>query len=71
MKIQETPTNIKNLPFCSCSFTIALEVSRELPKPEEIKRWLGEPIRTVILPTKIFLTNKKGGVFIVIGPKSS
>lgn len=39
---------------------LALEVSRELPKPEEIKRWLGEPIRTVILPTKIFLTNKKG-----------
>jgi hypothetical protein len=25
-----------------------------------VKRWLGEPIRTLIIPTKIFLSNKKG-----------
>lgn len=39
---------------------LALEVSKELPKPVEMKRWLGEPVRTMILPTKIFLINKKG-----------
>ncbi|XP_046843364.1 protein arginine N-methyltransferase 5-like [Xenia sp. Carnegie-2017] len=39
---------------------LALEISNELPTEKEIKRWLGEPIRTLIIPTRIFLTNKKG-----------
>lgn len=39
---------------------IALVVSLDLPEPEEIDRWLGEPVRCLILPTTLFLTNKKG-----------
>ncbi|KAK3907651.1 Protein arginine N-methyltransferase 5 [Frankliniella fusca] len=39
---------------------VALEVSADLPATEEIERWLGEPVRCLILPTSLFLTNKKG-----------
>lgn len=38
----------------------ALEVGPDLPSAEAIDRWLGEPLRAAILPTSIFLTNKKG-----------
>ena len=31
-----------------------------MPSAEAIDRWLGEPLRAAILPTSIFLTNKKG-----------
>jgi len=30
-----------------------------LPDEEEQKRWLGEPVRTLLIPTNIFLTNKR------------
>ncbi|XP_045600789.2 protein arginine N-methyltransferase 5 [Procambarus clarkii] len=39
---------------------LALEVSADLPDQSVIDRWLGEPVRTAILPTSIWLTNKKG-----------
>ncbi|XP_015174436.1 PREDICTED: protein arginine N-methyltransferase 5 [Polistes dominula] len=39
---------------------IALVISHDLPEPEEIDRWLGEPVRCLILPTTLFITNKKG-----------
>ncbi|KAF7390207.1 hypothetical protein HZH68_012064 [Vespula germanica] len=39
---------------------IALIVSHDLPESEEIDRWLGEPVRCLILPTTLFITNKKG-----------
>ncbi|DAZ97411.1 TPA: hypothetical protein N0F65_011295 [Lagenidium giganteum] len=39
---------------------VALELTADLPSPEELKRWLGEPVRAVIVPTDIFLTNRKG-----------
>ena len=55
--------NIVNV--SSCFKHPALEVSKELPEPEEIKRWLGEPVRTAIVPTKVFLTNKKGWNYIM------
>lgn len=31
----------------------------------EVARWLGEPLRAVLLPTAVFLTNRKG--FPVLG----
>lgn len=37
-----------------------LELSTDVPSEQAQKRWLGEPIRAVILPTKIFTTNAKG-----------
>ena len=39
---------------------LALEVTANLPEDAILKRWLGEPIRCAILPTSLFLTNKKG-----------
>ncbi|MBZ3881318.1 Protein arginine N-methyltransferase 5 [Sciurus carolinensis] len=38
----------------------ALEIGADLPSNHVIDRWLGEPIKAAILPTSIFLTNKKG-----------
>lgn len=31
-----------------------------MPSDAVIEKWLGEPIKAAILPTSIFLTNKKG-----------
>lgn len=39
---------------------IALIVSHDIPDAEEINRWLGEPVRCLILPTTLFITNRKG-----------
>ncbi|KYO38530.1 hypothetical protein Y1Q_0006637 [Alligator mississippiensis] len=39
---------------------VALEVGADLPSGHVIDRWLGEPVKAAILPTSIFLTNKKG-----------
>jgi protein arginine N-methyltransferase 5 len=39
---------------------VALEIGADLPSNHVIDRWLGEPIKAAILPTSIFLTNKKG-----------
>lgn len=42
------------------SVYLALELSIDLPDQQELDRWLGEPIKAVIAPTSIFLTNKTG-----------
>ena len=39
---------------------IALELTADLPEPEVLDQWFGEPIKACIVPTSIFLTNKKG-----------
>uniref|UniRef100_UPI00398E339B protein arginine N-methyltransferase 5 n=1 Tax=Pristiophorus japonicus TaxID=55135 RepID=UPI00398E339B len=39
---------------------LALDVGPDLPSDTILDRWLGEPIKAAILPTSIFLTNKKG-----------
>uniref|UniRef100_A0A671KMZ9 Protein arginine N-methyltransferase 5 n=1 Tax=Sinocyclocheilus anshuiensis TaxID=1608454 RepID=A0A671KMZ9_9TELE len=38
----------------------AIEIGEDLPSDTLIDKWLGEPIKAAILPTSIFLTNKKG-----------
>lgn len=37
-----------------------LEMTADLPAQSILERWVGEPVKAVIVPTKIFLTNKKG-----------
>lgn len=37
-----------------------LELSGDLPDEKYLARWEGEPIKAVIIPTSIFLTNRKG-----------
>lgn len=39
---------------------VILELSADLPSKEILERWLGEPIKAIILPTSIFHNNKKG-----------
>ncbi|MGH0128756.1 UNVERIFIED_CONTAM: hypothetical protein FKN15_044108 [Acipenser sinensis] len=39
---------------------LAIEIGADLPSEAVIDKWLGEPIKAAILPTSIFLTNKKG-----------
>jgi protein arginine N-methyltransferase 5 len=48
------------------SLDLILELSADVPSEQAQKRWLGEPVRAVILPTKIFTTNAKG--FPVLSP---
>lgn len=47
------------LSFCVC-VPEAIEVGPDMPSEAVIDKWLGEPIKAAILPTSIFLTNKKG-----------
>lgn len=42
------------------SVYLALELTTDLPDEQELDRWLGEPIKAVIAPTSIFLTNNAG-----------
>lgn len=39
---------------------VALELTADLPSDFEIDRWFAEPIRALIIPTSLFLTNKSG-----------
>lgn len=39
---------------------LALEVTSDIPPEEEIARWMGEPIKCLVLSTTLFVTNKKG-----------
>jgi len=44
----------------SSKINLCLQVPEEEPTDRSISRWLGEPIKTVSVPTSMFLTNKKG-----------
>uniref|UniRef100_A0A8C3V0I7 Protein arginine N-methyltransferase 5 n=1 Tax=Catharus ustulatus TaxID=91951 RepID=A0A8C3V0I7_CATUS len=44
---------------------LTLELGPDLPSAPALARWLGEPVRAALLPTRLFLTNKKG--FPVLG----
>lgn len=39
---------------------LALDIGPDLPDEDVLARWLGEPVRCAIIPTNIFLTNKRG-----------
>lgn len=40
---------------------VALELTSELPSTDrELDRWLGEPVKFVVVPTSVFLSNKSG-----------
>jgi len=40
--------------------SLCLEVTEDLPSDAEVDRWYGEPIKCVMLPTSIFICNRKG-----------
>uniref|UniRef100_A0A1I8JFB7 Protein arginine N-methyltransferase n=1 Tax=Macrostomum lignano TaxID=282301 RepID=A0A1I8JFB7_9PLAT len=39
---------------------VALEVTADLPGPAAVQRWLAEPVKALVLPTSLFLTNQSG-----------
>jgi hypothetical protein len=40
---------------------VALEVPEDLPRaPQLLQRWLGQPLKALLLPTSCFTTNKRG-----------
>ncbi len=41
--------------FCS-----ALELCSELPPLGKVDRWCGEPLKTIVLSTDLFMNNKRG-----------
>lgn len=49
----------ESVPFFLC-IPEAIEIGPDMPSDAVIDKWLGEPIKAAILPTSIFLTNKKG-----------
>ena len=48
--------------FCEhhSSLSVALEITSDVPDDETIAQWKAEPVKLVILPTKVFLTNAGG-----------
>jgi protein arginine N-methyltransferase 5 len=51
---------LRNLCGHNSRIKIALEIPGDLPEGASLKRWISEPIASVIIPKKIFLTNKNG-----------
>nr|CAG4646084.1 EOG090X028A [Macrothrix elegans] len=49
---------------CTANFekklSLALELTADLPDLETVERWVGEPIKCLVIPTHLFMTNKKG-----------
>uniref|UniRef100_A0A671X409 Protein arginine N-methyltransferase 5 n=1 Tax=Sparus aurata TaxID=8175 RepID=A0A671X409_SPAAU len=54
--------NLARVTLCDYNkrICLAIEVGADMPSDAVIDKWLGEPIKAAILPTSIFLTNKKG-----------
>jgi protein arginine N-methyltransferase 5 len=49
---------------CMCEYHprifAALELTADLPSSSQLERWMGEPVKAIIIPTSVFITNKKG-----------
>ena len=56
----ETWNSIRTLCEHHSLLSVALEITSELPSEETIEQWKAEPVKLVILPTKVFLTNAGG-----------
>lgn len=39
---------------------VALRLTADVPPQQKLRRWLGEPVRCIVISTSIFLTNKRG-----------
>uniref|UniRef100_A0AAX7SEW0 Protein arginine N-methyltransferase 5 n=1 Tax=Astatotilapia calliptera TaxID=8154 RepID=A0AAX7SEW0_ASTCA len=54
--------NLARVTLCDYNkrICLAVDIGPDMPSDTVIDKWLGEPIKAAILPTSIFLTNKKG-----------
>lgn len=39
---------------------VVLELSADIPPEDVVKRWLGEPVKAIVVPTFLFHNNRKG-----------
>ena len=39
---------------------LALELTEHMPSEQEMDRWFSEPLKAILIPTRIFITNSKG-----------
>lgn len=39
---------------------VMLKLGQVLPHPGAVARWLGEPVKALVVPTSVFTTNKRG-----------
>ncbi|BDA41363.1 Protein arginine N-methyltransferase 5 [Coccomyxa sp. Obi] len=51
---------VRCLSWHSAKVGVVLDVPAVLPPKEEIVRWYGEPVKALMLPTTVFLINKRG-----------
>lgn len=42
------------------SFFVALEIGMSLPSIAVCNRWMGEPVRALVISTDIFVINRRG-----------
>eukprot|EP00884_Botryococcus_braunii_P016344 jgi/Botrbrau1/3393/Bobra.0337s0034.1 len=58
------PWDCWNQVRCLCAYSaklgVVLEVPESLPDALYVQRWVGEPVRALLLPTTLFMTNKRG-----------
>ena len=40
--------------------SVALVVPASLPSEHHVQRWAGEPVKALLLPTSVFVTNRRG-----------
>eukprot|EP01116_Phalansterium_solitarium_P004759 TRINITY_DN1586_c0_g1_i1.p1 TRINITY_DN1586_c0_g1~~TRINITY_DN1586_c0_g1_i1.p1 ORF type:complete len:625 (+),score=223.40 TRINITY_DN1586_c0_g1_i1:84-1958(+) len=52
--------SVRTLCDSHSSLHLALEITEDLPSAAVLARWLAEPVKAVILPSSIFLSNKAG-----------
>ncbi|KAF9417892.1 Protein arginine N-methyltransferase 5 [Podila epigama] len=60
MKSWERWNSLRNMAGSGSKLGIALELSGALPTDAVLDRWFAEPVKCIILPEDIFLTNNKG-----------
>ncbi|KAI8350689.1 PRMT5 arginine-N-methyltransferase-domain-containing protein [Mortierella sp. GBAus27b] len=60
MKSWERWNTLRNMAGSESKLGVALELSATLPTDQVLDRWFAEPVRVIILPEDIFLTNNKG-----------
>ncbi|KAF8932067.1 hypothetical protein BGZ58_007244 [Dissophora ornata] len=60
MKSWERWNSLRNMAGSESKLGVALELSGALPTDQVLDRWFAEPVKVIILPEDIFLTNNKG-----------
>ncbi|XP_037077517.1 protein arginine N-methyltransferase 5-like isoform X2 [Pollicipes pollicipes] len=51
---------LRNATGTEARLGVCLQVGADLPESRCLDRWMGEPIKCVMLPADVFITNKKG-----------